>query len=198
MELTCSPSTLRSSTRITRHPQRRQTVAVDAVVAETVIVSGHERLGPHLSYQIAPGEFLAGEGAERAVERDHDHVVHPQPAEQRHLFVERRKQPQSLAASQRDAGMRVEGQHDAFASDSAGFGREAVDQRAVSEVHAVVRPHGDDRADEPRQRVETTEDADAVPSRISALRAGRSLRRNPSVLRFLHQPLLFSSLSLTK
>ena len=40
------------------HPQRRQTVAVDAVVAETVIVSGHERRSPHLSYQVAPGELL--------------------------------------------------------------------------------------------------------------------------------------------
>ena len=135
--------------------RRRERVAVDPVVAETVVVARDERFGADLSDQVIVRELLSGQGAERPVEGNDDHVIHPQLFQQGRFLVERRQQPQPFGLSQRDARVRLEGQHDAFAAVGAGLGDQPPDQGAVAQVHAVVRPDGDRRTDEVRKCVET-------------------------------------------
>ena len=103
------------------------------------------------------------------VSQQHQTATHgddavPQLFQQGRFLVERRQQPQPFGLSQRDARVRLEGQHDAFAVVGAGLGDQPPDQGAVAQVHAVVRPDGDRRTDEVRKCVETVKYPHLSPS----------------------------------
>ena len=142
-------------------------------MAETVVVARDERFGADPSDQVIVHELLPGQGAECPVEGNDDHVIHSQFFQQGRFLVERRQQTQSFGPSQRDARVRLEGQHDALAAVGAGLGDQPPDQGAVAQVHTVVRPDGDRRADEVRKCVETVKNPHLSLSRHTVTNCSR-------------------------
>lgn len=148
-------------------PQALDVAAGDPVVAETVVVAGHEGFGTDAADEVVAHEFRAGERSESAVEGDDDQVIEPESVQQADFLVERREQPQSFGAAQRDARMGFESQHDALAFGCACFGDEPADKRPMSEVHAVEGADRDDRVRKSRERIEAVKDLHRLSERFS-------------------------------
>ena len=86
------------------------------VVSEAVVEAYDERFGSRMAYETVADEFVRSQPAEGSVEGDDDQIVDPQPFEEADFLVERRQQAQAVGLAERDAGMRLEGEYDAFAA----------------------------------------------------------------------------------
>lgn len=92
------------------------------VVSEAVVEAYDERFGSRMAYETVADEFVGSQPAEGSVEGDDDQIVDPQPFEEADFLVERRQQAQAVGLAERDAGMRLESEDDAFAALPAGRG----------------------------------------------------------------------------
>ena len=130
VEETISPSTSTSgTTRASNASWRRSSVGVArGPVAEAEVLAHRHALAPAAARPARESMNSCGPlRRERAVERDHDELAHPEAGDQVGLDVERGQQLGRGVGRHDRARVRLEGEH--------GVG--AVDHLAVAEVHAV-------------------------------------------------------------
>lgn len=142
-----------------QHTESLDTVGVEPVMAEAVVVTDDDGFGADRLADMLPDELAARQGAECAVERNDDEDIDPELFQQRSLSVERSENAQSVAVSQDNARMRLEREDDAFSANCPGLGDEAPDQSAVAEMDPVERTDRDDGMPERGERSETSEKA---------------------------------------
>ena len=135
LEDTVSPATSTSgTTRVSNSLVRAQELGVAlGALAEAEVLADRHVAGAELADQHLLDEVLVVLLAERAVERDHDQLLDPEPGDQVALEVERLQQLGQRVRGDHRQRVRVEGEHRVHAAD----------HLAVAEVDAVERADGD-------------------------------------------------------
>ena len=108
------------------------------VVSEVVVITHNKLFYAESADEVAVDKLLARKAAKGPIEGDNHNIIYARLLEQGALLVECREQSQPLVVAERDARMRLEGEHNALATARLGTTNNLVEQNAMPRVNSVV------------------------------------------------------------